>query len=256
MCDDCEIPTDSVTEAKKWLCSGECKPLTDNAILALKAVFEKSIQKVRHALDTCDDGCPNGHYSKVIEFSSVGLKGHPLVCSSGSGGCQSKLRVLKAAATHFPVLMQFLHDVHSAIKSHMCIFEIDKALCSGNYQRLMEIINVENFHTFLSNDVDSTYEQCTDMECANSVLRQPNLETGLLNTYVGLIDELQKEIEDFTDHPCVSCERLHQRKSVTVVNLSDNLSNYMWPRLKKSFIYNKHCILKITFCTCVNIVNP
>ena len=233
-----EIPTDSVKEAKKWLCSSECKPLTDtevDAILALKAVFEKCIQEVRHVLDECDSGCPNGHYSKVIEFSSVGLKVHPLVCSSSSGGCQSQLRVLRAAATHFPVLRQFLHDVHSAIKSHMCIFEIDKALCSGNYHRLMQAINVEEFDALLSNDVDSTYEQCTDMECANSVLRQPNLETELLISHAGLITELEKEIEDFPDHSCVSCERLHQRKSVTVVRLSNNLSSDVWPRLK-SFI--------------------
>ena len=125
-----ELPIDSVKEVKKWLCSSECTPLTDTEvepILTLKAVFEKSIQEVRHALDERDSGCPNRHYSKVIEFSSVGLKGHPSVCSSSSGGCQSKLRVLRAAATDFPVLRQFLHDVHSAIRSHMCVFEIDKA---------------------------------------------------------------------------------------------------------------------------------
>ena len=148
-----EIPTDSVKEAKKWLCSSECKPFTDtevDAILALKADFEKSIQDIRHALDECDS---NGHYSKVIEFSSVDLKGHPLVCSSSSGGCQSQLRVLRVAATHFPVLRQFLHDVHSVIKSHMCIFEIDKALCSGNYHTLMQAIYVETFDALLSNDV-------------------------------------------------------------------------------------------------------
>ena len=50
------------TKKKKWECSGECKIVTDievNAILTLKAVFEKPIQEVRHALDKCDDGCPN-----------------------------------------------------------------------------------------------------------------------------------------------------------------------------------------------------
>ena len=98
----------------------------------VKAAFEKPLQEVRHALDECNSGCPNGHYCKVhlIEFLWAG-------CSSSSGSCQSQLRVLRAAATHFPVLRQFLHDVHSAVRSHMCVFEIDKALCSGNFQRLM-----------------------------------------------------------------------------------------------------------------------
>ena len=69
-----------------------------DTILTLKAAFEKLLQEVRGALDECDSGCPNGHYCKVIEFSSGGLKGHPLVCSSSSGGWQSQLRVLRAAA--------------------------------------------------------------------------------------------------------------------------------------------------------------
>ena len=87
-----ELHTDNDKEGacaqrKKWECS-ECKPITDtevDAILTLKAAFEKPLQEVRHALDECDSGCPNGHYCKVIEFLSVGLKGHPLVCSSHSG---------------------------------------------------------------------------------------------------------------------------------------------------------------------------
>ena len=89
-----EIYTDKENTPQKWECSSECKPITNvevDSILTLKAAFENPIQEVRHALDTCDDGCPNGHYCKVTEFSSVGLKGHPLVCSSNSGGCQSKL---------------------------------------------------------------------------------------------------------------------------------------------------------------------
>ncbi len=36
-------------------------------------------------------------------------------------------------------------------------------------------------------------------------------------------------------HACCSCERLHQRKSVTRVKLSNDLSSEVWPRLK-SFI--------------------
>ena len=235
-----EICTDKEdAQKKKWECSSECKPVTDtevNAILTFKAAFENPIQKVRHALDTCDDGCPNGHYYKVTEFSSVGLKGHPLVCSSSSGGCQSKLRVLRAASTHFPVLRQFLHDVHSAIRSHMCVFEIDKALCAANCYTLMEITNVEKLETLLSNDVESSYEQSTDVK---SALRQPSLETNLFITHAGIIAQLEKEINDFPEYVCCSCERLHQRKSVTVVKLSDNLGHGVWPRLK-SFILQQN----------------
>ena len=45
--------------------------------------------------------------------------------------------------------------------------------------------------------------------------------------------ELEKEINDYPEHVYYSCECLHQRKSVTQVKLSDNLSRDVWPRLKQ-----------------------
>ena len=40
----------------------------------------------------------------------------------------------------------------------MCVLDIDKALCSGNYHKLMEITNVDMVDALLSNDVRSSYE--------------------------------------------------------------------------------------------------
>ena len=102
-------------------------------------------------------------------------------------------------------------------------------------QNTTEITQVERFEGLLNNDIESRYEQCTDGEHPCSPLRQPNLEAQLLITYAGLIAELEKEIDDFPEYVCCSCERLHQRKSVTVVKLSDNLGSDVWPKLR-SFI--------------------
>ena len=107
---------------------------------------------MRHTLDTCDEGCPNGHYTKLISSCPVALKGHPLVCYV-DGDCQSKLRILKAASTHYPLLRNFLLDVHSAISSHTCVSEIDKALCTGNFRKLMEITHMTKFEQLLTNDL-------------------------------------------------------------------------------------------------------
>ena len=54
-------------------------------MLFLKAAFEGSIQEVRHILTTYDDGCPNGHYTEVVNFCPIDRKGHPLVCSNDGG---------------------------------------------------------------------------------------------------------------------------------------------------------------------------
>ena len=89
--------------------------------------------------------------------------------------------------------------------------------------------NVEKLETLLSNDVESSYEQSTDVK---SVLRPPS---QLFITHAGLIAELEKEINDFSEYIFCSSERLHQRNSVTVVKLSGNFGHDVWPRLK-SFI--------------------
>ena len=189
-------------EKKKWECSSECKPVTDaevGIILQLKAAFEMPLEDVRHALDHCDEGCPNGHYTRLIGSNPIDLKGHPLVCSN-SARCQSKLRVLRAASTHFPVLRKFLRQTHSAITNHKCVFEIDKALCTGNYEKLMNIANIEKFESLLCNEVEASYEHSAGVESVHSALRQPILEEQLLISHAKLIAELEKEIEDYPEH--------------------------------------------------------
>ena len=98
----------------------------------------------------------------------------------------------------------------------------------------------DHFEVRLNNDVESSYEQCTHSADADSMLRQPRLESQLVITHAGLITWLEKEIDDFPEHVCCSCERLHQRKSV---KLSDNLGSEVWLRLK-SFILQQNPKLK------------
>ena len=71
------------------------------------ASHDKPMSALRQDLDKCDSGWPNHHYTRVEtrSFASydVERQGHPLVCSNDSG-CSSKLRILRADSTHFPVL--------------------------------------------------------------------------------------------------------------------------------------------------------
>ena len=151
------------------------------------------------------------------------------------------------------MLRKFLRHVHSAITNHKCVFEIDKALCTGNYKKLMNIANIEKFESLLCNEVEASYEQYAGVASVHSALRQPNLEEQLLINHAKLIVQLEKEVEDFPEHVCCSCERLLQRKSVTVVKLSDDLGNVVWPRLK-SFILERtpdvqgHILYMCNYC--------
>ena len=93
------------------------------------------------ALDACDDGCPNQHYTKSVARGDSGnevvdLQGRPLVCFN-DGGCGSRLRMLRAASTHHGVLHTLLNHVHSAIASHLGVLNIDKALRTDDLHALM-----------------------------------------------------------------------------------------------------------------------
>ena len=147
----------------KWACTSECKTLTDvevHAIIDLKEAFDKPIQEVRLALDVCDNDCPNQHYTKIVHSTTIDLQGHPLVCYN-SGGCHSKLRILRSVATHFPVLATLLCLVYSAMNSHQCVQNIDKALSTGDFYTLMEITKLNDFEALLSNEIETAQKQCT-----------------------------------------------------------------------------------------------
>ena len=63
-----------------------------------------------------------------------------------------------------------------------------------------------------------------------------------------LITQLEKEINDYPEHVCCSCEQLHQRKSVTRVNISDNLGGEVWERLKSFILQQNPSVCDMFMC--------
>ena len=228
-----------VPKPTRWKCTSECKALTPSeveAVVELKQSFEKPMKELRDALDSCDDGCPNGHYSVrdldwvcVGQFGSVGRLGHPLVCSN-DGGCTSKLRILRAASTHFRKLRKFLFELHSAIRSHVHVAEIDQHLCGGSVKSLMEILKLTEFHKLLSIDVESAYVQPVNADSKKPAYVLSR-ESQLLPNATA-IKAYEKKLRKDPDCACFSCERLFVRSGVSKVKLSDELGSEVWPRLK------------------------
>ena len=56
--------------------------------------------------------------------------------------------------------------MYSAVNSHKCVqnINIDNALSAGDYHTLMDITDLNDFEAMLSNEVESTYEQCADSD--------------------------------------------------------------------------------------------
>ena len=79
------------------------------------------------------------------------------MCYDNDTQCHSKLRILRAVSTHYPVLRNFLHGLYSGMKSHMYVATIDNAVSAGEFHSLMEITNLE-FNNLFSTNVEEKYD--------------------------------------------------------------------------------------------------
>ena len=232
-------PTQPKTEQfLRWRCCSECKPLTKAevpAIVELKDSFDKPMIELRQDLDMCDSGCPNQHYTRVetrsFEHYSVERQGHPLICSNDTG-CSSKLRILRAASAHFPVLRALQRNLYSALSSHRCIASLDEALSAGDFQALLAITKTDGFEgLFDGNGVTAKNQECDHQ---TNFARAAFSDTPLEILHADLISAYEKELVQ-TDpvHVCCSCEQLHKRRNVSQVTFSaTELGTDVWPRLK------------------------
>ena len=59
----------------------------------------------------CDDDCPFPNFV-IFNESGVQRKGHSVLCYDGSE-CKSRLRILRLASCHYPVLRGFLNNIYS-----------------------------------------------------------------------------------------------------------------------------------------------
>ena len=259
-CEVSEQEGDSIP--RTWKCSSKCKPLTDKeigVILDFKSGFGTDMKDVRKLLDKCDDDCPNTHYQKVVHFhdecpnseivhfNSVELKGHSLLCFTGDE-CKSKLRILRAASTHYAVLRSFLHAVYDAIRNHKRVAHLDAALHSGDFTYLMRACEIDSYESLLSNEVQSTHQ--LSVYELDSPLRKPNLEYELQTAHARIMALYDKDVHDYYKHPCCSCCMLFKRKSVSVVKFEHNLGTAVWPALKKFLLCEDSAAASQSFFMC------
>ena len=127
---------------KSWRCSEFCKQLTNeeiNEILQIKLVFERPLEEVRAFLQDLDCGCQHDHCKKKILIDGLAdddgdttrvevqnMLGHPLQCASGD--CNSRLRLLRQAAVHHPVICNLLVKIYSAKRSSDLVHLIDRVV--------------------------------------------------------------------------------------------------------------------------------
>ena len=97
-------------------------------------------------------------FTKPVRLLGVSWAGTPQ-----SVGCDSTLRVLRAAAPHYPTLRRFLSHLYAAIRSHRAIDSIDTALTNGDIKDLSRLCGFTNYQNIMFGHVDISsdiYECC------------------------------------------------------------------------------------------------
>ena len=231
-----------------WRCTPECKqPTSEEAqcIVTIKKLFDKPVQTLREGLQIIDKCTLHGHYTCPVRADNdkkpyYELAGHPLPCSQANSHCESSLRVLRAAATHFPVLRRFLILLYEAIRQHRLLHRIDTALCAGDFEALITICGIEDckaLFTTCSPDQTASFQDSANQPIRLQQSNLPDLETDLHLQHVGLIADVEKKFALDAEFPCCSCERLLLRKQVTAFKFSDaKFSSQAWKTLKTHLI--------------------
>ena len=234
---------DSKTERPlKWKCTAECKlPASNKAqcIIAVKALFEEPVHKLREALNHIDECTEHGHYTRMLSINTpkpyYELAGHPLPCATVNSNCKSSLRILRAAATHFPLLRRLVVLLYEAIRLHRLLDNIDTGLCAGDFKKLVQTCDIEDYKVLFSASSISADAVSVDAVADDTdlpiVLQQPNLpdlESELHVQYAAIISEVEKKFSDDAEFPCCSCERLLLRKQVTAFKFTYACTMYMY----------------------------
>ena len=245
-----EIEHDKQTGClRKWKCTAECKLPTDDEVASIqkaKDVFKLPMPELRHELENIDSGCENGHYVTPCSADPVmfpsneddpsqRLMGHPLTCASRN--CESLLRIVRAASTHYPLLRRFHRLMYVARQQHWAVHKIDASLCAADFNQLMELAAIKDFDDLFSEEVNACSEY-DDVVPDCSVPGLPGIETQLQIKHAKLITELEKKVNDDPEHPCCSCERLFLKKRVTHFKLDDKkFKSRVWAQLKQHILH-------------------
>ena len=249
-----------------WRCTPECKqPTSEEAqcIVLIKSLFDKPVQTIREGLQIIDKCTLHGHYTCPVQGDNAEkpyyeLAGHPLPCSQVlNSHCESSLRVLRAAATHFPVLRRFLILLYEAIRQHRLLDSIDTALCAGDFEALLTICGMQDckaLFTTCSPDQTSSLEDSANQPIRLQQSNLPDLETYLHLQHVGLIAEVEKKFALDAEFPCCSCERLLLRKQVTAFKFSDASSPHKHGEPKNALDTTK-CKCRFTDTLCLSILS-
>ena len=165
------------------------------------------------AVDEIQKSNPSSKDVAVVKMDSDNavyreLLGHPLPCYQVDSGCPSRLRILRAASTHYLLLRQFLGLVYTAYKNHKMVHDIDVALCEGDFSKLFQVFGIQERHfgMLLKGNADNScrtdiIDQADDSTEQADTLQQPNLPDIESDLHIKYAHLISKQLADHPEFP-------------------------------------------------------
>ena len=94
-----------------------------------------------------------------------------------------------------------LHQIYKALQTYDRIIAINSALEGGDYKQLLNVTGIKT----ISNP---SHANTVVSDSDTSGPRDPDLESKLTTEHARLIEKYEKEVFNFCDCSCCSCERL------------------------------------------------
>lgn len=92
--------------------------------------------------------------SNDLACTELSKLGHPLPCFSGM--CNSKLKTLRTASVHYPVLQKMLYSVYMVRKCHFTVATIDNALSTSDYDVMCKLANVQDHKQLIGEHLEQS----------------------------------------------------------------------------------------------------
>ena len=103
-----------------------------------------------------DSGCPHFHHAKLhgqgnkMADTELFKMRHPQPCNAGT--CPSKLKILRGAFVHYPILRRLLESVYMTRRYHNFVKSVDEAMHVANFNGLCKLVGINENTELIDED--------------------------------------------------------------------------------------------------------
>ena len=208
----------------KWPCGHTCYVRQNTLdkiqgfIMHLAEVQTTELLTLFESIDSCHNVCKTNQL------------GHSLTCQENSN-CMSMLRCLNEIKCHYTAARSLTATIYNLKALATNVRNLDSALLSGSLSEIETVIEASK-NSLKQNPKDDT---------SSTPFNRPTVDEGeILGIFGKNMAHCFKEINNFHDTPCSSCNQLHQKSELCSLQSmfeKQTFNNEAWLQLRAYWIF-------------------